>query len=838
MRLANVIHLYRIRLRQRLVHESLALVGIAVGVALMFAALVASSSLNGSVNQLTSGIVGQARLQLAGRSPDGLDAALLPQVRALPGVKDAAPILEERAIVRGPDGSAPVLLLGGDPRFVALGGSLLQSLSSSELAKQQAIALPAPIAREVGAGVASRVRIVTGAATFPTTVGAQLSDDEIGSLVNSPVALAPLAYVQQLTALPNRVTRIFVQPRPGQDARVRAGLQRLAAGRLDVLPGEHDGKVFAQAALPTNQSTALFSVFAALVGFLFAVSAVLLTVPQRRRFIADLRICGHTPAVVAEVMAFDALVLGAAGAALGLLVGDQLSRHLFTSVPGYLAWAFPIGSERVVAWSSIAIPAVAGVLAAGAAVLAPIREIFARRPAQHARLRDPRRTAAALVVGGASCLIVCTLVLLLAPSAALGGMALLTVALLLLLPVLLYLGIEGLAWLGRFVRSAIPAIAAMELRSRASRTRMFSLAATGAVAVFASVAIGGAHADLQRGLDASVRGIDADADLFVSFPGVPNAFGTTPFHVAAGTLERVEQVAGVAAVRPGRAGFLDVGARRLWVLAPPRDARVPLPASQLVAGDVATATRRIRDGGWVALSQAVADDLHVGVGDRVALPTPVPTTLRVAALTTNIGWAPGAMILNADDYARAWGSEEPSALLIDTTPGASPAAVKRGVDAALATTSAAVETRAERMDVHYAASRQGLQRLSQILALVLVAAILAMAIAMGGVVWQRRPSLGSLKVDGFTEGELWRGLLLESAVLLGGGCLIGALFGLGGQVLLDRTLRAVTGFPVFYAPAIGTAAAIFALVLLAALAILAVPGRIAVNVRPASGAAG
>ena len=50
-------------------------------------------------------------------------------------------------------------------------------------------------------------------------------------------------------------------------------------------PADADITTFERAAYPTNQSTALFSVFSALVGFLFAFSAVLLTVPQRRRLV-------------------------------------------------------------------------------------------------------------------------------------------------------------------------------------------------------------------------------------------------------------------------------------------------------------------------------------------------------------------------------------------------------------------------------------------------------------------------------------------------------------------------------------------------------------------------
>ena len=44
----------------------------------------------------------------------------------------------------------------------------------------------------------------------------------------------------------------------------------------------YDERLFAKAAAASNQSTALFALISALVGFLFAFNAMLLTVPERR----------------------------------------------------------------------------------------------------------------------------------------------------------------------------------------------------------------------------------------------------------------------------------------------------------------------------------------------------------------------------------------------------------------------------------------------------------------------------------------------------------------------------------------------------------------------------
>ncbi len=54
-------------------------------------------------------------------------------------------------------------------------------------------------------------------------------------------------------------------------------------------------------------------------------------------------------------------------------------------------------------------------------------------------------------------------------------------------------------------------------------------------------------------------------------------------------------------------------------------------------------------------------------------------TFRVAALTTNLGWPPGAIILDSEDYVRAWGSADPSAYNVMLAPGANPEAVPQEI---------------------------------------------------------------------------------------------------------------------------------------------------------------
>jgi putative ABC transport system permease protein len=838
MRLSNIVRLYRVRLRSRLVQELFAVLGIAIGVALLFSSQVASTSLDGAVRQLTAGIIGRMRFQITARDAHGFDARLLRGVERIPGVLTAVPVLQESANVVGPRGSQSVDLVGTEPRLAYLGGALVRRLGASQLTRTRVFMLPAPIARRVGASSLQPVQLQIGASTMSSLLVPELLEPGSGVLGESPIAIAPLRYVQRLTGMTGRLTSIYLRSRPARDREVLAQLRRLAAGRLNVAPATFTNVLFHKAAEPTNQSTSLFSAISALVGFLFAFNALLLTVPQRRNLIEDLRLDGYTRKMILQVLLFDALVLGVVACILGLALGDLLSVELFRSDPGYLSFAFPIGSERIVTWQSYAIALGGGLVAAIFGVLAPLRaNVFAPLTlgdtggggASGGGASSDRWVTRA-VPWGAMCLAITTAILLLAPRAAILGVASLTAALLLLLPVLLELVVSAFDRLQRVSAGAASYLATIELRSRSNRARSTAIAATGAIAVFGSVAIQGAHRDLQNGLDRLAHELNAKAEVWVSPAGAANTLTTIPFRgVTAATLARLP---GVGAVDAYRGSFLDLRARRVWVLASARADQQPIAPSQVVQGDPRLAIARIRAGGWVALSQAIASELKLRLGQAFTLPSPRPTRLRLAAITTNFGWPPGALVLNAEDYARAWSSEDPSAYQVSPRPGTSMATLIAEIKRALGPRSGlAVESSSARERSFRATSRKGLARLTQISTLVLIAGILAMAAAMGAMIWQRRPLLADMKVDGFDRRVLWRALLIESGLLLGAGCSIGSLFGIYGQLLLSHALAGVTGFPVIFSVGALIALGSFALVTAVAVAIVAVPGYIAARVR-------
>jgi putative ABC transport system permease protein len=170
---------------------------------------------------------------------------------------------------------------------------------------------------------------------------------------------------------------------------------------------------------------------------------------------------------------------------------------------------------------------------------------------------------------------------------------------------------------------------------------------------------------------------------------------------------------------------------------------------------------------------------------------------------------------------------------VSTRPGANVIAVKSAVQGLLGPASAlTVQTSVERAAQADALARQGLSRMSQITLLLMIAAALAMAAAIGAGIWQRRASLASLRIHSFSPWQLRGILTCESIIVLGTGGLAGAAAGVYGHLLCDRYLRLTTGFPApFAVEGVHTVQTIL-LIVIGALAVLAIPGYMASQVSP------
>jgi putative ABC transport system permease protein len=853
--------LYRRWLRVHAAQECFAGIGIAIAVALVFAATVAQSSIAGSSGEVVRAVTGPASLQVRARSGQGFDERLLARVEQLPGVKQAAPILEQAATLRAGDGRSVTIDLAGTDTSLAVLDGLAETLPLAALrpgtiglsqASADALRVPTPKgsagAGKVGAGdvtLEMRGRAIT------LRVSAVLGHEAVGALSRALVAVMPLARMQQLSGLPGRITRIFVEAAPGAEGEVRSELQALAAGQLTVAPADQDVTLLGEALGPSRLASGLFAAIGALLGLLLAFNAMLLTVPDRRQAIADLRLRGTTRAAIVQVVLFQALCLGVIASLVGLGAGYVLSVGVFDQSSAYLAEAFTLGSNTVVSVASLLLAFLGGVLAscvASAVVLLDLRRGRSRDAVYQqdgipgdALGQDVRRR---LFAGSVGLLAGASVLYALAPVAAIAATALLALATVLTVPLVLggVLRLMGLL-ADRYEQLIALPVALGSLRT--TTLRSLALAATGAVALFGSVALGGSRENLLRGIRSFAHSYVSAADIWVTNPGDNQAVNEFSVGQAA---TRIASVPGVGSVQAFQGGFEVLGSRRVWIIGRPPGASRQVLGSEILEGNAATAEERLSEGGWIAVSKQVAEEHDVGIGGTLSLPTPAGNArMRVAALTTNLAWPPGVIFIGTADYGHYWGLTHPTgptaptALGVQLRPGANEVQARSAIARALGAAGNGPAGTRSGLEVATAGAREssidaltseGLGQLQEISMLLLLAAIGAMVAALASSLRQRREWLAGLRLSGAEPGRLQRILLLEAALMLGAGCLTGAIAGVYGEVIIDGFLRHVTGFPLASVLTGTRPLEVFVLVPALAIAIMAVPGWRASRVSP------
>ena len=841
MRLYSLVYFYRRRLRVHAPQELFAGMGIAVAVALVFAATVAEGSIAGSTREVVRAVVGPANLQLRARGGEGFDERLLARVEHLPGVKRAAPLLEQSATVLGRHGHSVTVDVAGTVTSLAVLDGLAHTLPLAALSPG-GISLSRASADALGLAAsgtpAGLVSLEMRGQANPLKVSAVLGPEAVGALSRSFVAVMPLAEMQRLAALRGKISRILVQTEPGRQAQVRRELERVAAGRLAVEPADQDVALLRQALRPSDLASGLFAAIGALLGFLIAFNAILLTVPERRQAIADLRIIGTRRSAIVQMILFQVLCLGLVACVVGLLIGYALSVWVFNQPTGYLAQAFTLGNGAVVGVRPVVLSFTGGMLTALLASAVPLLDLRRGRPRDAVYREDgaPGYTFGTssrrrLFAGAMSLFVASTALFVLLPSAALAATAALAVATVLAVP-LIFDGVLNVCHLlaARWQKLTILSVAVASLR--ATTVRSLALAATGAVALFGSIALGGSREDLLGGIQGVAHSYAADADLWVTSPHDNQAtIEFRPDHY----LTRLARIPGVASVSTFQGGFVDLGGRRPWVIARPASSGPAIFTGQMLDGRAAVAAARIREGGWIVLSAQIAAEHHVGVGGILALPTPTGLArLKVAGTMTNFAWPTGVIFVSTADYARYWATTAPTALGIDLTSGADASRVQAMVAHVLGPKSGLeVSTQLARQQKIETSASEGLGQLAEISTLLLCAAILAMAAALTSAIWQQRVALAGFRLSGVKPSRLRRILMVESALILGAGCVTGAVAGVYGQVVVDGYLKRVTGFPVANVAVSERPLEIFALVIVLALLIVTIPGWLGSRVSPA-----
>jgi putative ABC transport system permease protein len=788
----------------RPLRSALAVVGIALGVAVVTATIVVGSSSEQALESLSSDLLGRADVRLRAFADDGFGPRTIQSLRGLPGVVAAAPVSERRLTVSteaGPNERVfTVVVLGIDPAIDAAirHPALVDGIELSADTPTDAL-VTASFAATYGLEIGDHLLLSGRRPEVPTLrIVGLMKDAGFGAIEGGEVILASREALDASFEVPSPVRYVDLDLGTNPTA---AQIERVTDTLEEPFVVERPSDVAARFA-PARDAfvgiAALVALVSLVVGAFLVGNAMAMTVGERTREIGLLRAAGTTRRQVVGIVVRQALALGVAGSVAGLILGIALAALLIgllstTRAVLTAGLVLPIGALLAALLVGLVVTLLATVIPAWRA--GRLSPLDALRPANRAD-RSLAERLRPLLVGE---LIVVALGLA-ALALAGSGVALIPVAVAL---ALLLGGALAAAWvlepLGRVIGRPFEWLfgaQGMLGRVNLARDRARTGLTVGAmmIALAAVVALGTvaetSRAATERGVASILPGGLA---IRTSLPVPVDDFRTTfdsidGVAVASPILEtQVVRVTPTAQVEASLAGidpnvFADAGA--LFITGAPR----------------ADAFAAMRAGGAVLVPVALADREGIDVGDVVVLAIPggAASELSVAGLVTYSIPArspDGALLVSAADARDRFGATSASVWLLVPQPEMPPTAFAGAVREA-AVRLAAQPLTAEDVADEIAGPLERLAALFDVLALIaVVIGALGIVNTLGVGIGERVREIAILRSHGMTIGQVQAMVVSEAAIM---GAIAGVLAIVTGLLVAVALLSA--GQPASDAP--------------------------------------
>lgn len=793
-------------LRERRARTAFTTMAVTLGVALVAGTFILSDTIEASFDRLLASSGANVDVNVVARGQDTfgtpvtLPGAVADRAGAIDGVEAAAgsfgdltvAVVDGRGERVGPTTGAPTLAYSTVPeRFDPYTYEEGRAPSA-----EGEIAIGRSAAQDAEVAVGDRVRVLGNGPARPFRVVGVATFGGTGALGGAGFVVLTLPEVQALATQPGRITEVDVEAVDGTSPQALAGRVRAALGEgVVVRTGEEadtaTSRDFGEILGYLTIGLLVFGAIALLVGAFVIFNTFTITIAQRTRELGMLRTLGASRRQVLRAVLLEALLIGVAGAVLGLLAGLVLA-------PGLRALMASFGLELpatalVVAPRTIVVALVVGTAVTLLACLVPA--LRATRVPPLAALRE------ADVAGGAGALSrrrlwtqggVAGLGLVLMAVGLVGGLG--TSGALVLLGAGALAVFVGAGMLSPLAVGPIAAVVGRPLQAvggvagsiaRANATRFPGRTAGTAAALMVGVALVAFASIFVNGFKASFSGAFEEAvtaDLVVF-----DTSGLMP-----------ETVAGAAAPLPGvdAAANLRVGQGELAGDDVSLAGLDPAIATQVVSVDWEQgsddALRALGpDGAMVEAGFAADRGLRVGAPLELRNRSGDPVALTVRGTYEDRGQLLGDVTVAERTLREAFGARQVLAALVAVAPGAEEAEVRGSLAALLDERFPTLEpqSREEFIDSQVGQVNQILYLFYALLGLSVLIALFGIVNALALAVHERTRELGLLRAVGTSRRQVRRIVRGEAVITAVMGAALGVAVGVLFGVLISRPLE-------------------------------------------------
>ena len=649
----------------------LALLGICIGVAVMVAVDLANDSSRKSFLLSMSVINGAATHQIVG-GPGGLDENLYTTLRVDQGMRGIAPLIDGYIDY---DGSV-LHLVGVDPfaeqdfrTYTRPDKQQDKSESMVDiyrrvLTEPGALLLSRQTASLLGLQVDQEFQIDAAGKSFNAVLVGMLPDDNPAL---NDLAIVDIAVAQDWLAMSGTLSRIDVRLSADDGGELPEKIRAALPPDAQLLDASGRTRSVTEMSNAFVTNLTAMSLLAILVGIFLIYNSVSFAVLQRRGLIGVLRALGLTRSEVMQLIMTEALVLGIAGALLGVALGVRLGDELLALVSrsiNDLYFRTSVTDVLVNPWS-VAKGLVAGLGATVLAAAIPAMEAASYRPrlamTRSVLERRTRRLLPLLAASGMTAVALAFVLLAISGASLVAGLAAMFMLILgfaVCIPIVVKFITRWLAPVAGIAGGTSARLAVLSIGTSLSRTGIAIVAL--AVAVSATVGVT-VMVDSFRGAVSEWIGKSLQSDIYISVPrGSLNP-------------ELIRDLGNVPGVE-------DYSARRwAWIETP--QGRTRIIAAQLAAGHSAGTTildadekqawQEFAEAGAVFVSEPFAYRNRLGSGDILSLLTRSgEKPFRIAATYRSYDADSGSVLMSRATYVKHWNDQTIDALGIYLEPNA------------------------------------------------------------------------------------------------------------------------------------------------------------------------
>jgi putative ABC transport system permease protein len=778
--------LWRVMLRsvfRRPFQSVMFIAGVTLGVALMVAIDLANTSAGRAFGIFTESLTGRTTHQVTG-GPSGLPESLYRTLRVGLGLREVAPVVTDYAQALELD-SQPLRIFGIDPfaeapfrGYLNLGVGPESNASVEDITifmtQPNTVLMAEALAAQYGLSQGDTITLRYGPARHTVTlVGLLRPTDEVTAQGLQDMLIADIGTAQEVLGMTGRLSYIDLIIPDGEQG--EALLERISAALPQgaiVQPAAARSSAVGQMTAAFNLSLTALSLLALVVGMFLIYNTVTFSVVQRRPMLGTLRALGVTRRQIFSMVLWEAALLSAVGAIIGLIVGVLMGRaavSLVTQTVSSLYFTVTVRSVDV-PMSSLVKGVVIGVGAALLAGMVPALEATTTPPAGALKRSDieakVRRVIPAISLAGVAIMVISFgLLSVHALEVNFVGLFGIVVGFALFTPLVA----AGLMTLIRPVSGRIAGVlglmATRSIIRSLSRTSVAVAALMVAVAVIVGVSamVGSFRTDVQVWLENTIR-----ADILISPPSISATRQTVP--VEASLADEVRAVPGVT-----RVGV----ARNVDVIRPGDPLPVHLTA---IDEDISEGRRRFVwqigpfDEVWTAmgegaviLSETFANQRGIPIGPDQAITLLTDRgehTFPIVGVMTDYSGDQGTVMLRLSVYHRYYDDRAISTI------GAFVAA-DQDVEAVIETLRASFAGRQELLVSSNRELRASvLVIFDQTFAITTALNLLATVVAFIGILsalaalqLERTRELGTMRANGMTRRQLFRLTLLETGFM-------------------------------------------------------------------------